>query len=108
MGVRGRRTAAPGLAAGLPGGWTRLLHEEGYAPVTALGADDPALGQTVLVAESDGVVLTSDPAPAPPPRPRPAPPGRGPPRLRPPSRPALPPAAPTAWGSGCGNSSSAS
>ena len=45
-----------------PTGWTRLLHEEGYAPVTALGADDPALGQTVLVAESDGVVLTSDPA----------------------------------------------
>ncbi|MFF0854551.1 amino acid adenylation domain-containing protein [Streptomyces sp. NPDC003280] len=45
-----------------PEGWTRLLHEEGYAPVTALGADDPALGQTVLVAESDGVVLTADPA----------------------------------------------
>ncbi|WP_328877591.1 non-ribosomal peptide synthetase [Streptomyces sp. NBC_00299] len=40
-----------------PEGWTRLLHEEGYAPVHALGAGDPALGQTVLVAESDGVLL---------------------------------------------------
>ncbi|MGP4089842.1 amino acid adenylation domain-containing protein, partial [Streptomyces sp. KR55] len=45
-----------------PEGWTRLLHEEGYAPVHALGAGDPALGQTVLVAESDGVLLS---APAP-------------------------------------------
>ncbi|MFJ8189256.1 amino acid adenylation domain-containing protein [Streptomyces sp. NPDC096094] len=45
-----------------PQGWARLLHEEGYAPVHALGAGDPALGQTVLVAESDGVLLT---APAP-------------------------------------------
>ncbi|MEZ3179524.1 amino acid adenylation domain-containing protein [Streptomyces pimonensis] len=40
-------------------GWTRLLHEEGYAPVHALGAGDPALGQTVLVAESDGVLLSA-------------------------------------------------
>ncbi|MEU5226815.1 amino acid adenylation domain-containing protein, partial [Streptomyces toyocaensis] len=40
-----------------PEGWTRLLHEEGYAPVHALGAGDPELGQTVLVAESDGVLL---------------------------------------------------
>ncbi|MFG2630368.1 amino acid adenylation domain-containing protein [Streptomyces sp. NPDC048473] len=51
-----------------PEGWTRLLHEEGYAPVHALGAGDPALGQTVLVAESDGVLLsapvpTAGPAP---------------------------------------------
>ncbi|WP_193776616.1 SDR family oxidoreductase, partial [Streptomyces sp. E2N166] len=45
-----------------PQGWTRLLYEEGYAPVHALGAGDPALGQTVLVAESDGVLLS---APAP-------------------------------------------
>ncbi|MFG2267366.1 amino acid adenylation domain-containing protein [Streptomyces sp. NPDC048720] len=45
-----------------PEGWTRLLHEEGYAPVHALGAGDPALGQTVLVAESDGALLS---APAP-------------------------------------------
>ncbi|MBQ1098895.1 amino acid adenylation domain-containing protein, partial [Streptomyces sp. b94] len=42
-----------------PQGWTRLLHEEGYAPVHALGAGDPALGQTVLVAESDGVLLSA-------------------------------------------------
>ncbi|MEV6406699.1 amino acid adenylation domain-containing protein [Streptomyces bobili] len=52
-----------------PKGWTRLLHEEGYATVHALGAGDPALGQTVLVAESDGVLLntpapTAGPAPA--------------------------------------------
>ncbi|WP_415943141.1 amino acid adenylation domain-containing protein [Streptomyces sp. 067-1] len=47
-----------------PQGWTRILHEEGYAPVHALGADDPALGQTVLVAESDGVLPTR-PEPAP-------------------------------------------
>ncbi|MGY1495106.1 amino acid adenylation domain-containing protein [Streptomyces sp. QTS52] len=45
-----------------PEGWTRLLHEEGYAPVHTLGVGDPALGQTVLVAESDGVLLS---APAP-------------------------------------------
>ncbi|MFH8902660.1 amino acid adenylation domain-containing protein [Streptomyces coeruleorubidus] len=51
-----------------PEGWTRLLHEEGYAPVHAMGAGDPALGQTVLVAESDGVLLsapTAGPATAP-------------------------------------------
>ncbi len=42
-----------------PQGWTRILHEEGYAPVHALGAGDPALGQTVLVAESDGVLLSA-------------------------------------------------
>ncbi|MFF7638668.1 amino acid adenylation domain-containing protein, partial [Kitasatospora sp. NPDC008050] len=40
---------------------------EGYTPVRALGADRAELGQTVLVAESDGVVLNAVPtlAPAP-------------------------------------------
>ncbi|MFF7638669.1 SDR family oxidoreductase, partial [Kitasatospora sp. NPDC008050] len=42
-----------------PQGWARLLHEEGYTPVRALGADRAELGQTVLVAESDGVVLNA-------------------------------------------------
>ncbi|MFJ9773636.1 amino acid adenylation domain-containing protein [Kitasatospora sp. NPDC101157] len=47
-----------------PEGWTRLLQEEGFRPVRTLGAGD--LGQTVLVAESDGVVLSAAPvAPAP-------------------------------------------
>ncbi|GDY71492.1 hypothetical protein SAV31267_009770 [Streptomyces avermitilis] len=45
-----------------PEGWTRLLREEGYTEVRALGADGAELGQTVLVAESDGVVLSAAPA----------------------------------------------
>ncbi|MDN0200043.1 amino acid adenylation domain-containing protein [Streptomyces sp. S.PNR 29] len=45
-----------------PEGWLRLLHEEGYAPVRALGGEHADLGQTVLVAESDGVVLSAAPA----------------------------------------------
>ncbi|WP_329586161.1 amino acid adenylation domain-containing protein [Kitasatospora sp. NBC_01250] len=44
-----------------PQGWARLLHEEGYTQVRALGADRAELGQTVLVAESDGVVLGAVP-----------------------------------------------
>lgn len=47
-----------------PESWTRLLHEEGYTPVRALGAEGAGLGQTVLVAESDGVVLGAVPATA--------------------------------------------
>ncbi|MFJ8472832.1 amino acid adenylation domain-containing protein [Kitasatospora sp. NPDC094011] len=48
-----------------PEGWTRILHEEGFGPVRALGAEDSGLGQTVLVAESDGLVLSAAPvAPA--------------------------------------------
>ncbi|WP_316524147.1 non-ribosomal peptide synthetase [Kitasatospora brasiliensis] len=49
-----------------PDGWTRLLHEEGFRPVRALGAGD--LGQTVLVAESDGAVLGAVPTAATPAR----------------------------------------
>ncbi|MFJ7205988.1 amino acid adenylation domain-containing protein [Streptomyces sp. NPDC098789] len=46
-----------------PEGWTRILREEGYTEVRALGAEGADLGQTVLVAESDGVVLGANPAP---------------------------------------------
>ncbi|MGY4743247.1 amino acid adenylation domain-containing protein [Streptomyces sp. ATMOS53] len=56
-----------------PESWIRLLHEEGYAPVGALGSDDTALGQSVLVAESDGLVLAATPPASPPPAPATAP-----------------------------------
>ncbi|MER6142061.1 amino acid adenylation domain-containing protein [Streptomyces sparsogenes] len=38
-----------------PESWRRLLHEEGFTTVRTLGAEDADLGQSVLVAESDGV-----------------------------------------------------